>query len=268
MTKLLALTTLLTIFLFTSQQTVERRTSMKDLPPGYWPIEKSQPIIDKTQTIRLSPDLSLLSAGESKAVMKLLEVGKLFQSIYEEQRHPQALLSARDLQVLDKRAGSSAATQNLLALYRLNQGPIAATLDNKREPFLPVGPRSPEKNVYPPGVRKEMIETFLAAHPEKRETIMHSRTVVRRAIPGSLQRDLSVLKMYPVLDTLHPGLKAELEGLLRSGEAPERAHSSASDAVNEKSTAAKEGETQRASQSGAFYAVPYSVAYAEQLMKA
>ena len=120
------------------------------LPATYWPLEKSQPIIDKTQTIRLAPDLSQLSQGERRAIAKLLEVGRLFQNIYEEQRHRQARSSFdRLLQLEDQ---DSPATQNLLTLYRLNQGPIATTLDNKREPFLPVEPVVPGKNVYPWGV--------------------------------------------------------------------------------------------------------------------
>src|SRR5947207_10329607 len=85
-------------------------------PAGYWPLEKSQPVIDKTQPIRLAPDLSQLSANERKAVANLLEVGKIFQSIYEDQRHHQALSANRDLIALDKRFGSTAATQNLLTL--------------------------------------------------------------------------------------------------------------------------------------------------------
>ncbi len=121
------------------------------LPPGYWPLEKSQPIIDKTQTIRLAPDLSQLNEGERKAVAKLLEVGKIFQSIYEQQRHQQALSSYRDLLQLDKRTGSTAGMQDLVKLYRLFQGPIATTLENKREPFLPVEPTVPGKNMYPWG---------------------------------------------------------------------------------------------------------------------
>ena len=188
-------------------------------------LHKSQPIIDKTQTIRLAPDLSQLSLGERRAVDKLLEVGLIFQSIYEDQRHAQALSSLSDLQLLDIKAGSSPATQNLLALYRLNQGPIATTLENMREAFLPVRPPGAGKNVYPPSIDKETLEAFLAAHPDKRDELMQSRSVVKRASPGNLQRDLSLLKKYPVLDTLHPGLKTELEGLLRSGDAPEKAHS-------------------------------------------
>ena len=133
------------------------------LPAGYWPVEKSQPIIDKTQTIRLSGDLSKLSDGEKKAVTKLIEVGQIFQKLYAEQRHPEALSSYRALEQLDKRTGSTPATQNLLTLYRLFQGPIATTLENKREPFLPVDGTKPGKNMYPWGITKEQIDQALTA---------------------------------------------------------------------------------------------------------
>jgi zincin-like metallopeptidase len=200
------------------------------LPTGYWPIEKSQPLIDKTQTIRLSGDLSKLSEGERKAVAKLIEVGQIFQKLYEEQRHPEALASYRALEQLDKRTGSTPATQNLLTLYRLFQGPIATTLENKREPFLPVEPTKPGKNMYPWGITKEQID-------EKRNDLLDLRTVVRSATAENLKNDIGKLNKYPALQTLHPRLLAELQRL----------------------------------QSGpktALYAVPYSVAYADDLMKA
>src|SRR4051812_5263534 len=73
------------------------------IPNGYWPLEKSQPIVEKTQTIRLAPDTSQLSAGERKAVEKLIQVGQIFQQLYELQRHPEALSSYRDLEQLTKR---------------------------------------------------------------------------------------------------------------------------------------------------------------------
>ena len=220
----------------------------KQTPPaGYWPLEKSQPIIDKTQTIRLAPDLSQLTDGERKAVAKLLEVGKIFQSIYEDQRHKQALSAYRNLQTLNRSFVSPAPVElNLLMLYRLFQGPIATTLENKREPFLPVEPVVPGKNVYPWGVTKEEIETFLTAHPEKRDEIMGLRSVVRLANSLNADADLAKLRKYPALDTLHPGLRIELE------------------AISGVSSRPRPGllRTQ------GFYAVPYSVAYADQLMKA
>jgi Zincin-like metallopeptidase len=197
------------------------------LPTGYWPLEKSQPIIEKTQTITLSPDLSKLSDGERKAVAKLIEVGQIFQKLYEEQRHPEALSSYRALVQLDKTSGSTPATQNLLTLYRLFQGPIATTLDNKREPFLPVAATKPGKNVYPWGITKELIDP-------KRADLLDLRTVVRSA--KTLKADIATLNKYPALQTLHPKLLGELQRLTP-------------------------GAT-------LLYAVPYSVAYADDLMKA
>ncbi len=197
------------------------------LPTGYWPVEKSQPIIDKTQTITLSPDLSKLSDGERKAVAKLLEAGRIFQKLYEEQRHPQALSAYRALEELDKRTGSTPATQNLLKLYRLNQGPIATTLENKREPFLPVDPTKPGKNVYPWGMAKETID-------QRHLDLLDLRTVVRSQT--NLTPDIATLKKYPVLQTLHPKLLSQL------------------------SIAKTDVDF--------LYAVPYAVAYADDLMKA
>jgi zincin-like metallopeptidase len=200
------------------------------LPAGYWSLEKSQPLIDKTQTIRLSGDLSKLSEGERKAVAKLIEVGYIFQKLYEEQRHPEALSSYRALEQLDKRTGSTPATQNLLTLYRLFQGPIATTLENKREPFLPVAVVKPGKNVYPWGITKDAVD-------EKRSDLLDLRTVVRFATAENLKNDTSKLNKYPALQTLHPRLLAELQ----------RLQSGPKDAL---------------------YAVPYAVAYADDLMKA
>jgi len=228
-----------------------------DLPSGYWSLEQSRPIIEKTQTIRLAPDVSQLTAGERRAVDQLLEVGAIFQRLYELQRHSQALSAFQSLTQLDRQSGSSAATQNLLALYRLNQGPIATTLDNKRAPFLPVDPVTPGKNMYGPGTTKQLIESYLAAHPEDRDSIMNARTLVRRINPINLRQDEETLRKYPVLDTLHPGFRRKLEALLAASGTPVRAHADA-----------KADRFQRATQSIGFYGVPYSIAYADDLIKA
>lgn len=227
-------------------QTEKRMKSANSSLSGYWPIEKSQPLIDKTQTIRLTPDLSQLSAGERQAVAKLLAVGKIFQSLYEQQRHWQAESADRDLLRLDQRNGSPA-TRNLLTLYRLNQGPIATTLENKREPFLPVDPVQPGKNVYPWGVQKEELERFLSAHPDEREKFLDLRGVVRRGTSENVRRDLAVLAKYPVLNALHPGLESYLRA---------------------QSLMSSRREAIRSLQPATFYAVPYSVAYADDLMRA
>jgi Zincin-like metallopeptidase len=217
------------------------------LRAGYWPLEKSQLIIEKTQTIRLSPDLSQLSANERKAVTKLLEVGKIFQSIYEDQRHHQALSSYEKLWDLHMHIGNPAPTENLLTLYRLFQGPIATTLENKREPFLPVDPVVPGKNMYPWGVTKDELEKSFAVGRADRDEVLDQRTVARRVTPGNLRDDMAKLVKYPALDTLHHGLKDRLSQALL--------------ALMRRGSRARVPQTD-------FYSVPYSVAYADELMKA
>ena len=210
---------------------------------GYWPLEKSQPIVEKTQTIRLAPDTSKLSDGERKAVAKLIEVGQIFQQLYELQRHPEALTSYRALEQMSKQ-NNSPATQNLFTLYRLFQGPIATTLDNKREPFLPVEPLKPGKNMYPWGITKEEVEQFINSSPnpdDVRSQLLDQRTVVRAANAKNLREDLAQLNQYPVLQTLHPKLMGQLQQL-------------------SKLTAAPAGKT-------VLYAIPYSLAYADELVK-
>ena len=243
--RLLAITLLTTLCFGAMAQTRSIMKSSNNLPAGYWPQDKSQPIIDKTQTIRLAPDLSHLGAGERKALPKLLEVGKIFQELYERQRHREAGSSLSALIQLDKKSGSPITTQNLLTLYRLSQGPIVTTLENKREPFLPVAPVEPGKNTYPWGVKKDQVESFLQGHPEAREQLMNLRSVVKLSSAANLRQDLATLAKHPVLTALHPGLVERL-----------RAEATVS------SRRATTPSTQ------AFYAVPYSVAYADELIKA
>jgi len=199
---------------------------------GAWSIAQTQPLVEKTQTVRLAPELAHLSKGERAAVAKLLEVGAIMQELYEEQRHVDAAAARRLVAGL---GGGDHAT-HLRTLFRLFHGPIANTLDNQRAPFLGVRPPAPGKAVYPWGIEAKEIDAFLAAHPAKRAAILAPRAVVRRADEAALAADLAALDRHPVLDTLHPGLRAELEALRR---AP-----------------------------AGLYAVPYSIAYADRLVEA
>ena len=208
------------------------------LPEGYWPESKSNEILAKTETIRLDPDLSSLTPDERAALQDLIEVGKIVQKLYEISRHHEALSAYDKLRVLDVQTKQSKATQNLLDLYRLNQGPIAATLDNKREPFVPVSPQSPSRNVYPLDATKDEIEKYLAAHPEQRDQILGERTIVRRATSTNIARDTQILNTFAVLRELHPNVFAQIRAMRQT---------------NDPAT---------------LYAVPYSVAYADELVQA
>ncbi|HEY0112432.1 MAG TPA: hypothetical protein VGB59_04695 [Allosphingosinicella sp.] len=201
-------------------------------PAREWTPAQAKELLDKTQTIRLAPSLTHLTPGERIAVTKLLEVGRIFQDVYELQRHrsvptAQAALWRR----------TDAHGRSLQTLYRLFQGPIATTLDNKRVPFLAVTDAPPGKNVYPWDLTQKEFDFYLAAHPAERARLTDLRSVVRRAELAVLKRDLAKLRQYPVLDTLHPGLRVRLERLLK---APSRT---------------------------TLYAAPYSIAYADEMIR-
>lgn len=209
-----------------------------ELPAGYWSPEHSKAIVRQMQTIRLAPDLSALGEGERRAVAKLLEVGQIFQTLYEQQRHPGALAAKSELSRLRKQSGTPVNVQDLSTLYRLFQGPVATTADNKLEPFLPVELPPPGRAVYPAGITRQEVDAFITANPDSRATILHPRTVVRRAEETNLRADLNQLRRLPVLATLHPGLQRSLEEMLASPSAAR------------------------------LYAVPYALAYADEMMRA
>jgi hypothetical protein len=218
---------------FTAAAQTQQKT---ELPEGYWPLAKSEEVLKKTETIRLAPDLSALSPDEQSALKDLIEAGQILHKLYEEQKHHQALYALDRLRVLDVQTGGSKATQNLLQLYRLNAGPIVATLDNERVPIAPVSPPIPGRNMYPVDATKGEIDAFMEANPAARAEILDERTVVRRATKTNLDRDIQILKVYAELRALHPFLEARLRGL----------QANASPQV--------------------FYGVPYSIAYADQLV--
>ncbi|MEO8378898.1 MAG: NUDIX hydrolase [Acidobacteriota bacterium] len=215
---------------------VNAQTKAPEIPEGYWPEAKSEEILKKTEIIRLAPDLSSLTAEEQSAVKDLLEVGGILQKVYEDQKHHQALFALDRLRVLDIQLGQPKVTQNLLQLYRLNQGPVAVNLNNEVVPFLPVSPQIPGRNVYPVDATKAEIETFLAAYPDARADVLAERTVVRRATKANLEKDLLMLRVYAELRALHPFEQQKFQNL------------------------------QRIASLTSFYGTPYAIAYADQLV--
>ncbi len=209
----------------------------QSVPKGYAPVAVTQPIINKTQSISLGPDLSALTPAEERVVELLIKAGKEVQLLHENMRHREARKAWVLLSDLDSNLGSPAATQNLLALYYSNQGPIVRDLDNVRSPMLPVDPKPPGGAVYPWDVTKAEIDAFLTAHPEERDQILHPRTVVRRVTLDNVNTDLAALNRHHPVKKAHPNLEKQLIALSRNpGKTP-------------------------------FYAVPYALAYADEMAK-
>jgi hypothetical protein len=143
---------------------------------------------------------------------------------------------SRHPQALAARESLGAPASDPATLYRLFQGPIATTLDNQRRPFVPVAAETPNRNIYPAGITAAEIEAFLARRPGLRPEILGERTVVRRATAESLDRDLAALARHPGIGALQPGLAERLRGQARDA--------------------------------GVLYAVPYSLAWADELVVA
>jgi hypothetical protein len=168
-----------------------------------WSEEQIRPILERTQILRLAPDLSGLSAGERAAVSELIAAGARLHLLYMEQNHPQARAAASYLE----RHPELAAQRTLFALMR---GPIATTLDNRREAFLTVAPETPGRNMYPASVTRETLDAFFTANPNRRDELLDDRSVVWAATPANRRRALAALDRHPALDTLHPGLRERL----------------------------------------------------------
>ena len=56
-----------------------------------WTEADTRRVADNVSVLRLAPDLSHLSAGERAVVANLLEAGQIFQELYEDQNHPDAI---------------------------------------------------------------------------------------------------------------------------------------------------------------------------------
>ncbi|MEQ1855509.1 MAG: NUDIX hydrolase [Longimicrobiales bacterium] len=207
-------------------------TVLSALPLGggvgaQWSETDTRRIADNVSVLRLAPDLSHLRPGERAAVEKLLDAGRIFQEMYEDQNHPDAIWAR----------GSAVPGSDAEILYRLYQGPVGTSGSNQRVPFLDVRPEYPGRNVYPLDLLADEMDAYLASHPTERAALLGVRTVVRRATAENLRADLAVLEGQPGLKLLHPTLEPRLEALRA---APSRT---------------------------SFYAVPYAVAYSGRLRR-
>jgi hypothetical protein len=109
-------------------------------------------------------------------------------------------------------------------------GPVTTTLDNRRVAFLGVPSETPARNVYPAGATRETIDAYLAAHPQRRDELMDLRSVLEAGTAANVRRALAALDAHRVLDVLHPGLR------------------------------------ERIARAESYFAVPYSVAYADDVL--
>ena len=169
-----------------------------------WTEAQSQPILDKTMRLHLAYDDSQLTANEKLAVNELLAAGARLHSLYLEQIHPQG----RDIEA---KIFDPAVRQDLQDLFYMNESPVVTTLENDRVRFLNASPQTSAGQIYPPNTKREDLDAFFAAHPDRKNEIMDLRAVVMSATPENKQAAYETLDKYPTLEVLHPGIRARIE---------------------------------------------------------
>jgi len=113
-----------------------------------------------------------LTAREVKMVGKLVDASRYLEEIYWRQIDPDGLTLYESL------ASSKNPKDEMLRRYLwINASRFDLLDDNK--PFVGTTPMSPGRGFYPQNLTREQIEQYVKAHPEKKDEIYSSFTVVR-----------------------------------------------------------------------------------------
>src|SRR5580692_3180609 len=113
-----------------------------------------------------------LTARELKMVEKLVDASRYLEQIYWRQIDPDALTLYESL------AGSKNPKDEMLRRYLWINASRFDLLDNNR-PFVGTSPIPPGRAFYPQNLTRDQIEQYVKAHPEKKDEIYGTFTVVR-----------------------------------------------------------------------------------------
>jgi hypothetical protein len=113
-----------------------------------------------------------LTARDVKLVEKLVDASRYLEEIYWRQMDPDGLTLYQSL------AGSKDPPDVKLRRY-LGINASRFDLLDENKPFVGTTPMPPGRGFYPQDLTREKIEQYVKAHPEKKEAIYSSTTIVR-----------------------------------------------------------------------------------------
>ena len=113
-----------------------------------------------------------LTAREVKMVGKLVDASRYLEEIYWRQADPDGLMLYESLK------GSKNPKDETLRRYIWINASRFDLLDNNK-PFVGTAPMPPGRGFYPQSLTRDQIEQYVKAHPEKKDEIYNSFTVVR-----------------------------------------------------------------------------------------
>ncbi len=126
----------------------------------------------KWRRVRMPFDSKGLSAREVKMVNKLVDASIYLEDIFWRQSDPEGLALYQSL------AASTSSKDEMLRKYLWINGSRYDLLDENK-PFVGTTPMYPGRGFYPHGLTQQQIEDYVKQHPEKKDEIYSSTTVVR-----------------------------------------------------------------------------------------
>jgi hypothetical protein len=114
-----------------------------------------------------------LSAREQALVKKLVEASQYLEQIYWRQSDPEGLALLRSIE--SSKAPADVALRRLLIINGSRYDLI-----RNNEPFVGAASMSPDHGLFPAGLTREQMETYVRQHPEQKPGLYAPQTVVRR----------------------------------------------------------------------------------------
>jgi hypothetical protein len=114
-----------------------------------------------------------LGDAEKKMVYKLVEASQFLESIYWRQSDP------KGLELYKRLLGCNQVMNQKIRRFLLINGSRYDLLENNK-PFVGSDPFPPGRALYPVGLTRQEIETYVAKHPEKKAQIYSPYTVIKR----------------------------------------------------------------------------------------
>ena len=127
----------------------------------------------KFRSVQMPFDTRGLSAREVQMVRKLVEAGQYLESAFWRESDPQGLAIYKAL------ANCPGRVEKDIHHYLLINGSRYDLLDGNK-PFLANTRYEPGHALYPAGITRQQIESYVAAHPNKKAEIYNPWTVVER----------------------------------------------------------------------------------------
>jgi hypothetical protein len=166
---------LVSTIMATAQKPPAPASSPNTTPAAFPNADELNQMAARFAPVRLEVDLSSLSAGDKKALAKLIEAGRIVNPLFMKQFWSGDLALYQKLQQDKTPLGKAR-----LHYFWINKGPWSEIDEHKA--FLPGVPakKPAGANFYPEDMTKEEFESWVKAHPDQKEQAEGFFTVVRR----------------------------------------------------------------------------------------